>query len=325
MKNDEEVNEINTNGAVCFEDDQFVPFSISKISYERIQKLENRVDTTALYIKYCVLAYKGHQKWIWATTGYMATALNISEVRVRKAKKELISLGLVKDVVVKDEKSTQIVQHRIQVNYLGMSIKTHPVENPQGGNPSPKNSNTISEGRNVVSSNSTLNKKSVPATETHPINNDNYLAILQENEQLKKQNSQLFSKLEEFQPKQLELFQPDELVQPKHFETFYNLYPRKAAKGKALLAWGNLCNQKSKANIRPSWKSVRKALQMQKKTELWMKLPEVIPYPASWINSNGWLNEPDEMKLFKPTNKEVPKKGFGFVGKPLEYSEAIKM
>jgi len=320
------------------QDNKLITMPISITTYERILKLKNKESALLLYMEYCSIALWQEDIQIWATTGFMCKRIPMTERKLTKAKKSLIELGLIQEIRKRNAQNTGFGKTYIKVNFVA--------NKGEGRTPAfcteyecteyePQDKCVITkDNANTRTKNNLKNFKNIFAQNDEILNeNDmkitpkttNEIILLEEIERLKKQNTQLLSKLEEFQPKQLSLFKSDELVQPKHFEIFYRLYPRKAAKGKAFLAWGNLCTQKSKTNIRPTWKSVRKALILQKKTELWMKLPDVIPYPASWINSNGWLNEPDEMKVFKPTTKEVPKKAFGFVGKPLKYSESIKM
>lgn len=320
------------------QDNKLITMPISVTTYERILKLENKEAALLLYMEYCSIALWQDDIQIWATTGFMCKRIPMTERKLTKAKKSLIELGLIQEIRKRNAENTGFGKTYIKVNFVankGEGRTPAFCTEYEGTEYESQYKCVITKNNaNTSTKNNSVNFKSIIAQNDEILNNNdmkitpkttNEIILLEEIERLKKQNAQLSSKLEEFQPKQLSLFKPDELIQPKHFETFYRLYPRKAAKGKALLAWGNLCNQKSKANTRPTWKSVRKALILQKKTELWMTRPELIPYPASWINSNGWLNEPSEMIVFKQTTKELPKKAFGFVGKPLKYSESIKM
>ncbi len=74
------------------------------------------------------------------------------------------------------------------------------------------------------------------------------------------------------------------------FNEFYNAYPKKKNKLAAQKAW-----DKHKPNI----DDVLKALAWQIESEQWQKKDgEYIPYPASYINAGGWMDE--------PTNEGVP-------------------
>jgi hypothetical protein len=74
------------------------------------------------------------------------------------------------------------------------------------------------------------------------------------------------------------------------FEEFYNAYPKKKSKIDAKKAW-----LKHKPNI----DLVLKALAWQIESDSWQeKDGKFIPYPASYINAGGWMDE--------PTNEGVP-------------------
>lgn len=69
------------------------------------------------------------------------------------------------------------------------------------------------------------------------------------------------------------------------FLEFWNAYPKKKNKADAEKAW-----KKAKPNIY----TVLSALSWQKETKDWRKQNgQFIPYPASYINANGWLDEPE--------------------------------
>lgn len=144
------------------------------------------------------------------------------------------------------------------------------------------------------------------------------------NKEKKEINSLPAGKAEAENEQQFKLFPKKELVQVSHFEIFYKLYPRNAQKGKALIAWTKLCTQKNKQAIRPTWKQVRTAIQNQKKTKQWAD-PTYIPYPSTWINQMGWLNNIEEMNKRGDFKKPQNKSSFGYVGKPIKYREAVQM
>lgn len=68
------------------------------------------------------------------------------------------------------------------------------------------------------------------------------------------------------------------------FLEFWNIYPKKVGKDKALIAW-----KKKKPNV----DEVLKALQWQKESDQWTKQDgQFIPNPATYINEGRWKDEP---------------------------------
>ena len=71
------------------------------------------------------------------------------------------------------------------------------------------------------------------------------------------------------------------------FETFWLNYPKKKSKATALKAW------KTK---KPRLDDVLFALSWQKESNDWTKSNgQFIPYPATYINAEGWKDEPSEL------------------------------
>ncbi len=83
------------------------------------------------------------------------------------------------------------------------------------------------------------------------------------------------------------------------FDNFWELYPKKVDKGKALTSWKKICNKPS--SQRPKWKEVKTAILRQKSSERWQN-PEFIPNPTTWLNQSRWLDDPKEMKSYKRNN-----------------------
>ncbi len=94
-------------------------------------------------------------------------------------------------------------------------------------------------------------------------------------------------------------------IVPNLFERYWRLYPRQINKNQAQKKWNELCSKPGEQ--RPNWRVIKKALEEQKKTELWRKQPNLIPYPYTWLNESRWTNDPEAMKLFHPENKGKPK------------------
>ncbi len=80
------------------------------------------------------------------------------------------------------------------------------------------------------------------------------------------------------------------------FENFWEIYPKKVDKGKALTSWKKICNKPLKD--RPTWKEIRRAVSLQIKSERWQER-SFIPHPATWLNQSRWLDDPKEMKAYK--------------------------
>jgi len=76
------------------------------------------------------------------------------------------------------------------------------------------------------------------------------------------------------------------LVSDPDFDSFWSAYPRKKNKGAAKRAW---------KKIKPNGGLVAvilNAIAVQKRSHDWRKENgDFIPYPASWLNAEGWLNE----------------------------------
>lgn len=70
------------------------------------------------------------------------------------------------------------------------------------------------------------------------------------------------------------------------FEKFWKIYPKKKSKGDAEKWWA--ANKPTDELLKTILESVEKL----KKTDEWLKDGgKFIPYPTSWLNSKGWLDE----------------------------------
>lgn len=71
------------------------------------------------------------------------------------------------------------------------------------------------------------------------------------------------------------------------FDAFWTAYPRKVGKGAALKAWAKLKDKRNTLTL------ILGALAWQTKTHDWTKeAGQFIPYPATWLNEQRWLDEP---------------------------------
>lgn len=70
------------------------------------------------------------------------------------------------------------------------------------------------------------------------------------------------------------------------FEEFWKAYPKRKAKGAAMKAWSKI---KAKAD---TLQAITTALAWQRTSADWTKdAGQFIPYPASYLNAQGWLDE----------------------------------
>jgi phage replication O-like protein O len=81
------------------------------------------------------------------------------------------------------------------------------------------------------------------------------------------------------------------------FEIFWKSYPKKVAKQDALKAWNKL---------NPNLEVVLKALAWQVRLDDWLKdAGKFIPYPASYLNSSRWEDEPVVSKVNIPAAQKT--------------------
>ena len=85
--------------------------------------------------------------------------------------------------------------------------------------------------------------------------------------------------------------------QTEAFEQFYQAYPRKKSKDAARRRWDKL-------NVTPAlFAEIMQGLENAKKQKVWRDI-QFIPYPATWLNSGGWKDEPDTPQQPQPNTPE---------------------
>lgn len=140
----------------------------TKQTYDAFLKSDNPAELIALYSFYYYTAKWQKTNQPKCTTGYAANGLKWSESKIRKFKKELIDLGLIEDIALRDEHN-KIAGHYIKLNYiLKQSTLTnfHTIENPQCGNgDSVENLRTNALSVNNINALSTNNKNKNKKTE----------------------------------------------------------------------------------------------------------------------------------------------------------------
>jgi hypothetical protein len=97
----------------------------------------------------------------------------------------------------------------------------------------------------------------------------------------------------------------ENLITPQYFSKFWRIYPKKADKGKAFSKWNDICSQKSWKDKRPAWKTIKLAIQRQKKSERWQN-KKFIPNPTTWLNQCRWLDDPKEMVSYDSNENNTP-------------------
>lgn len=73
----------------------------------------------------------------------------------------------------------------------------------------------------------------------------------------------------------------------RHFAAFWQAYPRKVAKGDAVKAFAKIDPDDA------TFAAMLAALDWQRRSDGWTKdAGSFVPYPASWLNSRRWEDEP---------------------------------
>lgn len=84
------------------------------------------------------------------------------------------------------------------------------------------------------------------------------------------------------------------LAQADAFACFWSAYPKRKSKGQAEKAW--------KAHAHGNIEAIMAGLERAKRSDEWTKSDgRFIPYPATWLNAKGWLDEaaPVESRMGK--------------------------
>lgn len=80
-----------------------------------------------------------------------------------------------------------------------------------------------------------------------------------------------------------------------HFEKFWKAYPKRVSKGQAERAWRKLSPDEQLIAI------ILQAIERAKTSEKWLKNGgQYIPYPATWLNAKGWLDEIESSRADPP-------------------------
>jgi hypothetical protein len=137
---------------------------IPKSTLDQLLKTNNPSDCIALYTFYYYTAKWQGTNQPKCTTNYSSTGLNISKDRIRRAKKELIELELIEDIVGRKKDSSKFNEWYIKVNFIFKKKtvdKLHPTDFPESG----KTHSVENQDTNALSTNSinalSTNKESI--------------------------------------------------------------------------------------------------------------------------------------------------------------------
>jgi len=99
------------------------------------------------------------------------------------------------------------------------------------------------------------------------------------------------------------LYSSDKKIMPSNFDTFWNLYPRHLAYGKAKSVWDELCTE----DDRPTLREIKLAINAQRRSPQWQK-KNFIPFPTTWLKEKRWRDNAEDMQghiEVKDANKEA--------------------
>ena len=292
------------------------PVVLFKALFDSLLATEYPAETIALYSFYYYTAKWQNTNRIKAVTSYAASGLRWSQGKVRKIKKILVELGLVRDVKIKGENNS------IQGWYLELDfiletprflnkLKNNEINNKNEQIELSTSQNGSIYREDILKSHPNDSPQcgighSVGNRETNALKTNNSLNALNKKVVKKEKMNTSCEKIPFFE------VQPndDRPIRITDFDQFYEAYPKKADQGKAFLAWEKLCKQKNNDLIRPTMKTVRNALELQKNTLQWQN-PQFIPLATTWINQKRWL---DEIEPMNRRGQNYHNSNNGFVG-----------
>jgi hypothetical protein len=100
-------------------------------------------------------------------------------------------------------------------------------------------------------------------------------------------------------------------ITKSQFEEFWKIYPKKVNKGTAQHAWDKICNRPSTSKDRPTWREIKSAVVLQKKSGQWQD-HKYIANPSTWLNRLKWKDDPKEMKSYSREDNNTPTSGSGY-------------
>lgn len=231
-------------------------------------KQKNNSELIALYFFYYYTAKWQKTNQPKCTTNYVANALHWDIRKVRKAKKQLIELGLIEDVRKIDPETKKVVGYYIKMNYIfkkeTVKESLEILEESQGC----KNALLGEKARGAI-----CHRVAICTTNALSTNNINALST-----------NKINKEKEIYKEKEIPSFSL--CVFDSEFSKFWSEYPRKEKKDRAKKAF----LKKRKAGL--EFNTILDGLERhkQKWTQENTKL-KYIPHPASWINDERWNDE----------------------------------
>lgn len=246
-------------------------------AYDILIHEDNPSELITLFAFYCRASVYQHTNRVWANDQFCMKGTKLGKDRFYRAKQRLIELGLI-EVIKGERKSGQFSKDYIKVN--------------QGLNPFNVNARTHTKngGHDRCTENSTLS------------NNGGHDRCT-ENPHMGNQYTNTFNKKVKTNTcKNVDVGSSlMEKINSSMFDKFWNLYPKQVDKGKALTAWNKLCQN----NDRPTWREIRRAILLQKKSPRWQN-PQFIPHPANWLSNNRWMDDPKAMIVWNKKDEICP-------------------
>jgi hypothetical protein len=254
------------------------PLVIGSSLIHDLLQFENPLDLIGLYNFYYYTAKYQKTNQPRATDTFCQNGLKIGKERFFKAKKTLLELGLIEKIQPKNEKGffnkTYLKVNFIwgkatmEAKFIRTPVYRRAVQPESGSAGERQNGNKCLKYNNRNASN---------------INNKNTLNINNRNASFMCKNK----------------------ITPELFDDFWCIYPRKTDKGKSKTKWNELCTQKSKEDICPTWEEITIAIEQQILSERWQD-PHYIPIASTWIHQMRWLDDPEEMLI----PRDLPKLNF---------------
>jgi len=228
-----------------------------------------------------------NEQGCFASNSYFAKFFGLSKTRCSHIIKSLEDKGYIKVTFNMNDK--EVTSRTIKINKKFTKIGGN---FPQGGGNFPQGGGNFPQPYNNISNNKINNKEEILFSKENNTSSSLLVAPTEADKNGK-------------------------ITQSK-FDEFWELYPRKVGKGDAKTAWEKLCT-KNHGKDRPTWKEVRRAIILQKRSSQWQN-PKFIRHPSVWLNKRSWMNDPGQMT--GSWEEDQPVKKTGFVGKTeIKYKE----
>jgi len=271
----------------------------------------------------------GWQEYFTATNRMLELASGLEGMSLHRAKNELVQRGLL--IYLKGKGKYALSKYSLPYLYDTVSGKVNPIPYhndtvPDTVNPVPYRNDTVPDTvpdmvpdmvPGIINNKHKQDvNKNTDQTHTYPsamgecAKND----LPNETDNAKKPNRK------ERKPKNKG---SDDMSEPmrQSFETFWESYPRKISKGTARKAWLNL--NPSSELLTKMLSSIRRA----KTCDNWIREGgRYIPYPASWLNAEGWEDEiPSQTQGNSPPANQKKNRFVNFNQRDIDFAELERL